>query len=1181
MRIGGVDFPEQLLNALRDGRLVVFAGAGVSMGPPANLPDFRELARQIAEGTGITIGKDEPEDRFLGQLKAAGTDVHQIAAQRLQHNNPLPKELHRDLLRLYPNAEDIRIVTTNFDLVFEEAVSDLFATGPRIFYAPVLPLGERFQGIVHIHGSVSEPEGMILTHRDFGRAYLTQADGWARRFLVDLFDNHTVLFVGYSHNDTIMNYLTPSLSPDSYDMRYALIGDRSDTPARWRSMGIQPITFPQESESDYSGLDTAVAGLANHRRRRILGWQQEITNIASAPPPIDEESAGVIEHALSTPELSQFFTSAAELPDWIGWLDRRGLLDALFADGNLNDQERILAAWLSGHFALAHDHALFRAIENHGSRLNPEFWKLLSWQMQNSIPDSPDAAVMTRWVLFLSGNVPTKTEEVALSWLSKVCASIGATDSLLRVYEAWTKRLNRVPPSDRWQRSDMFHHDMQELLEDCIKPNLPEIAEPLLALTTTRLNERYQISIAWGESKATWDSDSYSRSAIEPHEQDELGQDLDALIDTARECLDWLAANTPLIAGAWSNRYVSSSAPLLRRLAIHALSARNDLTANDKIAWLLKNCDIQENAAHHEIFRATRMAYPQASREQRTCLIKAVQAFHWPEETEPDKDRRTAYYHLAWLHWLSEADPDCELTRQTIASVRASYPEFQPSEHPDFTHYHWSGWVGEGPSSQSQWDVDMLIARPAAEVLPSLLAYEPTAQQRFEGHDRSAMLRAVRDAAKQNPDWGLDLADAMVEMGLWNSDLWHNVITAWITTDLDADSTRRVLLHLSADELHQGHAREIADTLSVFIRKPQFAETTELLDTASSIAVALRPYAAADPLPKFTRSVGGVPQYVSWIEKATNHASGQLALFWTHSIALWREQQQPAPQSLSTVYRNALDAIVTEDGVSGKFGSTVLAGNFSFFLATDEDWTVHNLLPLFDAEHEDFQCAWDGFLTWGRLSPPAVEVLLEKFLAAVPRVLQEFQGEMLASFARFYVAEMGWVIDGANESWITEFFKYASAEGRKQFAIAIGRHLHNLDDSRRQEWWSVWLKGYWENRLQGVPRPLDDEEIAQMVEWVIHLPGVFPEAASLAVRMRKVPLERSMILYRVGESGLMDKHPNDLAKFLIHLGQCDTQPWFWHRTIDLVERLLAKELPPDIDTGLRELVAENGQWMGG
>ena len=367
MRIGGVNFPEALLNALRDGRLVVFAGAGVSMGPPANLPGFRELAIQVAEGTGISIEEYEQEDRFLGRVKAAGPDVHRIAAQRLQQNNPQPTELHRNLLRVYPGTEDIRAVTTNFDMLFEEAASSVFDAAPRIFQAPALPLGQRFQGIVHIHGSVSEPEEMVLTNLDFGRAYLTEADGWARRFLVDLFANHTVLFVGYSHNDTIMTYLTPSMPRDGTGQRYALIGNENDEPERWRSMGIEPIAFPQSNKNDYVGLHQSVEGLAYHTRRGILDWQWEITNIASAPPPIDEEFAGVIEHALSTPDLTQFFTSEAVSPDWIGWLDRRGLLDALFADGKLSDQERILAGWLSGRFALAHDHTvsgggkLFRA----------------------------------------------------------------------------------------------------------------------------------------------------------------------------------------------------------------------------------------------------------------------------------------------------------------------------------------------------------------------------------------------------------------------------------------------------------------------------------------------------------------------------------------------------------------------------------------------------------------------------------------------------------------------------------------------------------------------------------------------------------------------------------------------------------------------------------------------------
>ena len=37
-----IDFPKPLLNALRDGELVVFAGAGVSMGEPACLPNFED-----------------------------------------------------------------------------------------------------------------------------------------------------------------------------------------------------------------------------------------------------------------------------------------------------------------------------------------------------------------------------------------------------------------------------------------------------------------------------------------------------------------------------------------------------------------------------------------------------------------------------------------------------------------------------------------------------------------------------------------------------------------------------------------------------------------------------------------------------------------------------------------------------------------------------------------------------------------------------------------------------------------------------------------------------------------------------------------------------------------------------------------------------------------------------------
>ena len=1172
MKIAGVDFPEPLLNALRDGRLVVFSGAGVSMGPPAGLPGFRRLAEQVAEGTGQSIDDAETEDRFLGRLKDLGTDVHQRAAEILQRTNPEPTTLHLNLPRLFSELGTVRAVTTNFDQLFEHASLGQFDSQPRVFQAPALPLGNRFHGIVHLHGSVNEPEEMVLTHRDFGRAYLTESDGWARRFLVDLFANNTMLFVGYSHNDTIMTYLTPSLPPDGGQQRFALIGDQSDDPNHWSRMGIEPITFQQAHANDFSGLEAAVAGLASFLQRGVLDWQREIAAIAGGYPPIDDESAGIIEHALRDPVTTMFFVESAQLPEWVEWLAHSGHLAEMFTDGELSERDQMLGWWLVSRFAIDHDSAFFALIEHYDRRLNPTLWRLLSRQMQDSIAESPDATVMTRWVLFLASVIPTDADDAALSWLAEACASVRATDSLLRVYEAMMKRLNRVPPQPEWNNLVMFHHYAQKMLSECIRPNLPEMAEPLLALVTMRLRERHAILTAWEGGAATLYWDNFGRSAIEPHEQDDLSRGIDPLIDTTRECLEWLAANVPVVSGAWCDDFAGSDVPLLRRLAIHALAARNDMSSDDKIAWLLDRCDVNEIVAHHEIFRAVAHEYPQAGVPQRAALIQAISEYRAPESEHYDREELSAHHRFTWFHWLHQADPDCSIAKEALDTVWAQYPEFVASEHPDFTHYHWSG--VQSPA-QGTWDVGTLLARQAAEALPDLLTYQPTDQQRFDGHHRWAMLSTVRQAAEANPSWGIDLADAMAEIGAWNSDLWQHVITAWTTAELDQNGVNRVLSHLSAGELHQQHPREIANILSGLVRKTEESEATRLPSAANSIAVTLRQFVSSDELPKFTASVGGIPRYVGWLEKAINHASGQLALFWIHSIVLWRRRQEPTPQSLSDEYREALDAIIEEDGVLGKFGRTVLASNFHFFLAVDEDWTTINLLPMFDTEHEDFQCAWDGFLSWGRLSPQIADLLREKFVNGVPRVAKEFQGRMLTRFVESYVAALVLLINNANEDWITEFFKHADAEMKNQFALEIGHRLRNLDEAGQQEWWNVWLKDYWRNRLQGVPDQLDDAEIAQMLEWVIHLPGVFPEAVGVAVQMPPGSLSQSHILHDLGESELIERYPDDLAKFLVHLGRHDTAPWFWIGTREVVDKLLAKDLRAALNKGLRELIVRH------
>ena len=101
---------------------------------------------------------------------------------------------------------------------------------------------------------------------------------------------------------------------------------------------------------------------------------------------------------------------------------------------------------------------------------------------------------------------------------------------------------------------------------------------------------------------------------------------LDVLIDAARDCLEWLVSNRVDVAEQWCNRLVHSDAPLLRRLAVHALSEREDLTADHKVDWLRTHIDLHELPIHHEVFRAVKIAYSEISLDRREFLIESYSA---------------------------------------------------------------------------------------------------------------------------------------------------------------------------------------------------------------------------------------------------------------------------------------------------------------------------------------------------------------------------------------------------------------------------------------------------------------------------------------------------------------------------------------------------------------------------
>ena len=904
MRIAKIDFPKSLLNALRDDKLVVFAGAGVSKGAPACLPGFAELADMIAKGTGETLQEREPIDRFLGRLQHAEVKVHALAAEVLSQEGLEATELHRDLLRLYSDAAQARIVTTNFDLLFEQASEVVFDDKPEVFRAPALPLGHQFSGIVHVHGAVSHPNEVVLTDLDFSRAYLTE--GWARRFLVELFRNFAVLFVGYRHDDTILSYLARALPGGEDSRRFSLIGESDNDTDRWRLLGIEPISYLQSSEDDHNILYVGVRGLADLVQRSVLDWQGKITEIAQKPPPLEEETADLIEDALEDATRTRFFTEAASDPKWVDWLDRRGHLNALFGDETLSKRDKIFSKWLAQQFAYDHSDALFLLIGKHNMRLPPQLWFDLGRKIWEDEDFSLARDVLSRWISLLLTTIPVhnRSSYAFLLKIGEYCIKRGMLDSLLQIFDAMAGSRLLLKKGFVWSDANADdanapvdvelpllgnQHALNKLWKKGLKQNLSQIAEPVFERVIRHLEVQYLTQKAWQKASREWERASYRRSAIEPHELDSHPQAVDVLIDAARDCLEWLILNQAGAAAQWCIHLVNSDAPLLRRLAVHGISERKDLTTDDKIDWLLTHIDIHESPVHHEVFRAVRLAYPKASPELRENLIETVRTYCWPNEEDPERECRTAYQYFNWFHWIHESDLNCTIAKQALDEILAEYPDFKPREHPDLTH--WSGPVRD-VVMQGPWTVEELLAKPAADWLGDLLSFQST---ELNGSDFWGLRRDVAEAARRNFDWGLELADALAKGGEWDVHFWADLIRAWSEMKLDEDAYRKVLYWLGKVELYPKHNREIASTLHALVKDGGTSYALNLLSQANKIAVALWHH--------FDRTEQ-IERTDNWLDIAINHPAGILTEFWLKGLSLWRKQQDSEFMSISDEYRH-------------------------------------------------------------------------------------------------------------------------------------------------------------------------------------------------------------------------------------------------------------------------------------
>lgn len=305
----GPDIPERLLQAHEDGRVVFFCGAGISY--PARLPGFAGLVEKVYKALVVTPNAVQQaaiksgqfdtaigllEDNIIGRRKEAlvRKALAEILTPDLTAKNATVA--HESLLTLSKCRNGhTRLVTTNFDRLFEEVIAAKSLPIER-FKAPLLPVPKnRWDGLVYLHGllgaapTASELDRLVVSSGDFGLAYLTER--WAARFVSELFRNYTVCFVGYSINDPVLRYMMDALAadrllgespPEMFAFGSFSKGKEEERANEWRAKNVTPILYREHNRHAY--LHKTLRAWAETYRDGARGKERIVVECAIARP---------------------------------------------------------------------------------------------------------------------------------------------------------------------------------------------------------------------------------------------------------------------------------------------------------------------------------------------------------------------------------------------------------------------------------------------------------------------------------------------------------------------------------------------------------------------------------------------------------------------------------------------------------------------------------------------------------------------------------------------------------------------------------------------------------------------------------------------------------------------------------------------------------------------------------
>ena len=1158
---GGPYIPVPLLNAVDDGSVVFFCGAGVSTAPGSDLPGFSDLVDHV-----YTDNRIEPDliekaaldrhefDKALGLLERPerlGTQqVRRSVIDRLSAPPTGQLVTHRALITLSRVATGIRLVTTNFDNRFGEA--GLHENDVDV--APRLPLPKphNWSSLVHLHGRIPQDESrdtssIVLTAADFGRSYLTER--WASRFVTDLFREFTVVFVGYSLGDRVMSYLIDALSAERamgarFATAYAFASychpcSRADAEVEWRAKNVEPILY--DARDNHKLLTETLVAWAQIKadpfrtRRQIV--LEEITKLPDGP------GLERITWALQDPTAAKALAEAAPMGSDVDfsriaqWLERfydAGLLSRAAQDrdhspsvrlvdhthvpGQVDSVTRELARWMARHL---HVPQVLAWVLKKGGSLHPMVRDLIrsaltSQSLSVEIPPklrhlwtilSAEPPVDPNRFLFASNHLALasdaerrRIEDQAIASIApRLVVRAGASNSDI-AQEIYGNRPGPTLPMDSCGHVELIAGDADE------RHHIQQLLQDrdLLIRHAETLTSYLEHALRLLDETDATPSWQY-RPSIADHPQNDHRAESAHLVDLVRDSYTALTAKDRSRARQFLRRWTISKHPLFRRIALHALTHDPEGAVGYARRLLLsgRNPGLWDLEMRHEVLGFLRLA---GSRLPRTLLTTLVHAIHAGPESDEDYSASLAERAIR-IRSLVCSGAEIDQKSKSFVDQWSESASVANDDRAEFLTWRdegrWVGWEDYAPRN--------LINASVSDIMEALRGnqIEP---------------RGLMGLAIRRPQDAITALRKLAEVSEWPAKYWQNLLAA--VADLRHKKNLNIEIQNQIVELLLGAPVDFVESINTDMAR--FIE-----DLASDYD--------CDAESRFgelwhktwsgVRDAEQTGQHV--VDQALRHAAGKLAQAAIER--LWKHGPK-TDCGLPDAVRSYFDKIATDP--NGGLGRVILASLLYSLFTIDPSWTTDNIISrLRPAESVEAYDLWSGYAMSARIGPnlqAAFEVPFLEMLRMYERVHD--RNNVLIAMLVMICIDSPSPIDPCR---VRQVVTSLSEEALIGVALYLTSRVVGDSSERAQIWHRTirpWLDAYWPR--DGMRNTAGTSHA--LLKLVLECGDAFPGAVTWSANRETLSSITDLLpLHRLTRGGRdhINRYPDDVLRLLIEVTQ--------------------------------------------